>query len=48
MPASPAATDLVALDVGGAAIKAADGRGGAWSMPFAMWREWQRLPEAIV
>jgi probable H4MPT-linked C1 transfer pathway protein len=47
MPAPAAPTDLVALDVGGAAIKAADGRGGAWSVPFAMWREWRRLPEAI-
>lgn len=47
MPAPPAANDLVALDVGGAALKAADGRGGAWAVPFAMWREWRRLPEAI-
>ena len=47
MPAPSASTDLVALDVGGAAIKAADGRGGAWAVPFAMWREWRRLSEAI-
>ena len=43
---SPVA-DLVALDVGGAAIKAADGRGWALARPFALWREWRRLPEAI-
>ena len=47
MTAPSASTDLVALDVGGAAIKAADGMGGAWAVPFAMWREWRRLPEAI-
>jgi probable H4MPT-linked C1 transfer pathway protein len=39
--------DLVALDVGGAAIKAADGRGWAHALPFPLWREWRRLPEAI-
>lgn len=47
MPPPAAVRDLVALDVGGAALKAADGRGGAWAMPFALWREWRRLPEAI-
>lgn len=39
---SPAA-DLIALDIGGANIKAADGLGWSSSMPFAMWRDWQRL-----
>ncbi|MCE2726541.1 MAG: hypothetical protein LW698_07145 [Planctomycetaceae bacterium] len=43
----PPATDLVALDVGGAAIKAADGRGWAHALPFPLWREWRRLPDAI-
>lgn len=48
MPARhPPATDIVALDVGGAAIKAADGRGWSHALPFAMWREWRRLPETI-
>ena len=46
-PVRPPSADLVALDVGGAAIKAADGRGWARAVPFAMWREWRRLPEAI-
>jgi probable H4MPT-linked C1 transfer pathway protein len=43
----PPATDIVALDVGGAAIKAADGRGWSRALPFPLWREWRRLPEAI-
>ena len=41
------ATDIIALDVGGAAIKAADGRGWSHALPFPLWREWRRLPEAI-
>jgi probable H4MPT-linked C1 transfer pathway protein len=44
---SSAATDLVALDIGGANLKAADGLGWATSTPFAMWREWPRLADAI-
>lgn len=40
-------SDLVALDVGGANLKAADGLGWAHASPFAMWREWERLPEAL-
>ncbi|MFM8292062.1 MAG: hydantoinase/oxoprolinase family protein [Planctomycetia bacterium] len=48
MTAPPVATDdLVALDVGGAAIKAADGRGWAATAAFPLWREWRRLPEAL-
>jgi probable H4MPT-linked C1 transfer pathway protein len=39
---SPSA-DLIALDIGGANIKAADGLGWTRSMPFAMWRDWRRL-----
>ena len=39
--------DLLALDVGGAAIKAADGAGWAAAEPFPLWREWRRLPEEI-
>lgn len=46
MTPSPA-HDLIALDIGGANIKAADGLGWAASEPFAMWREWQRLPETL-
>ncbi|MFM8634294.1 MAG: hydantoinase/oxoprolinase family protein [Planctomycetia bacterium] len=41
------ASDLIALDVGGANLKAADGLGWATSVPFAMWREWRRLPDAL-
>ena len=39
--------DLVALDIGGANIKAADGRGWTHSEPFAMWRDWQRLSAVL-
>lgn len=41
------ATDLIALDVGGANLKAADGLGWTHAEPFALWREWRRLPEAL-
>lgn len=41
------AADLMALDIGGANIKAADGFGWASSEPFAMWQEWRRLPDAL-
>jgi hypothetical protein len=39
--------DVLALDVGGANIKAADGRGWTLAEPFAMWRESPRL-EAVL
>ena len=38
----------LAFDIGGANIKAADGRGWFHSEPFAMWQDWKRLPEVIV
>lgn len=47
MTASSPSSDLLALDIGGANIKAADGLGWAHSRPFAMWREWQRLPDVL-
>lgn len=47
MTASPPTTDLLALDIGGANIKAADGEGWAESRPFAMWREWERLADVL-
>lgn len=51
MPAAPAMTspapDLIALDIGGANIKAADGLGWARSEPFAMWQDWRRLPVVL-
>jgi probable H4MPT-linked C1 transfer pathway protein len=39
--------DLLAFDIGGANIKAADGRGWTHDEPFAMWRECGRLPAAL-
>ncbi|MGI9177175.1 MAG: hydantoinase/oxoprolinase family protein [Pirellulales bacterium] len=39
--------DVLALDIGGANIKAADGAGWSASVPFAMWREPQRLTDAV-
>jgi (4-(4-[2-(gamma-L-glutamylamino)ethyl]phenoxymethyl)furan-2-yl)methanamine synthase len=35
------------LDIGGANLKAADGRGWARSWPFALWREPERLANAL-
>jgi probable H4MPT-linked C1 transfer pathway protein len=40
--------DVLAIDIGGANLKAADGDGWTTSEPFAMWREPQRLTEALV
>lgn len=39
--------DLIALDIGGANIKAADGLGWTKSIPFAMWRDWRQLASAL-
>jgi (4-(4-[2-(gamma-L-glutamylamino)ethyl]phenoxymethyl)furan-2-yl)methanamine synthase len=44
----PAATDLLALDIGGANLKAADGLGWAASVAFPLWQRWRDLPDAIV
>ena len=44
---TPQQTDLVAVDVGGANLKAADGRGWTQTVAFPLWREWRRLPEAL-
>jgi probable H4MPT-linked C1 transfer pathway protein len=41
------AADLIALDVGGANLKVADGRGWACAEAFPLWREWRRLPEPL-
>lgn len=41
------AADVIALDIGGANIKAADGLGWTRSEPFAMWRDWQRLSNTL-
>jgi len=40
-------TSWLALDIGGANLKAADGTGWSHSEPFALWREWQRLSTVI-
>lgn len=37
----------IALDIGGANVKAADGRGWARSAPFPLWREPERLPAVL-
>lgn len=39
--------DVLALDVGGANIKAADGTGWTHAEPFAMWRDAPRLAEVL-
>jgi probable H4MPT-linked C1 transfer pathway protein len=43
----PPASDLVALDIGGANLKAADGLGWATSVPFPLWQRWRDLPAAL-
>jgi len=43
----PPASDLVALDIGGANLKAADGLGWATSVPFPLWQRWRELPAAL-
>lgn len=40
---APSPSDLLALDVGGAHVKAADGAGWTHAEPFALWRDPQRL-----
>lgn len=37
----------LALDIGGANLKAACEAGGAWSMPFALWKEPERLADRL-
>ena len=39
--------DLLALDVGGANVKAADSRGAVWSVPFELWKAPERLPDVL-
>ena len=43
----PTQPEVLALDIGGANLKAADGLGWSQSEPFAMWREWQRLYKVV-
>lgn len=46
-PSDAPGPPLVALDIGGANLKAADGRGWCHAEPFAMWREHHRLAAAV-
>ena len=43
----PVRRDVLALDVGGANIKAADGTGWTHTEPFAMWRDALRLADVL-
>jgi len=47
MQQSDRSTDVLAFDVGGANIKAADGRGWIHSEPFELWRHPRELPTAL-
>ena len=40
-------SDWLALDIGGANLKAADGCGWCHSEPFALWQAWRELPQAL-
>ena len=42
-----AAADLLAFDIGGATIKAADGSGWTANLDFPLWRRWRELPAAL-
>ena len=46
LPPGSTAT-VLAFDIGGANLKAADGRGWVASAPFELWRRWQELPAAL-
>lgn len=46
-PGDASAPPLLALDIGGANLKAADGQGWCHAEPFAMWREHHRLAEVV-
>jgi len=41
------AEDLLALDIGGANLKAADGRGWSQAVVFPLWKRWRELPTAL-
>ena len=43
----PPCSDLVALDIGGANLKAADGLGWSRSVSFPLWKRWRDLPVAL-
>jgi len=48
MPSPMPARDLLALDIGGANLKGADGTGWTVCVPFALWREPERLAAALL
>ena len=39
--------DVLAFDIGGANLKAADGLGWVHSEPFELWRRWHELPDRL-
>jgi probable H4MPT-linked C1 transfer pathway protein len=43
----PVATDLLALDIGGANLKAADGCGWSVHQAFPLWRRWRDLADVL-
>jgi probable H4MPT-linked C1 transfer pathway protein len=47
IPPSLPPSDLIAVDVGGANLKGADGLGWAYGEPFPLWREPERLTEVL-
>ncbi len=47
MPLMPPDSDPVALDIGGANLKAADGLGWSESIAFPLWKRWRELPRAL-
>ncbi len=43
----PTPRSLIALDIGGANLKAADGLGWTASVSFPLWKRWRELPESL-
>ena len=46
-PDTAASSELLAFDIGGANLKAADGCGWTVSLGFPLWRRWRELPAAL-
>lgn len=46
-PDTVATSELLAFDIGGANLKAADGCGWTASLAFPLWRRWRELPAAL-
>jgi probable H4MPT-linked C1 transfer pathway protein len=48
MPQSmPKPDDIVALDIGGANLKATNGRDWTVAIPFPLWKQWKELPATL-